>query len=66
MAVRMLETMQAYLADVGITMNIEVVDTATWNETRMNGTAEMTVGNMTAKTGDPMHTLAAPSPARST
>ena len=56
-AVRMLETMQAYLADVGITMNIEVVDTATWNETRMNGTAEMTVGNMTAMTGDPMHTL---------
>ena len=38
-------------------MNIEVVDTATWNEARMNGTAEMTVGNMTAMTGDPMHTL---------
>ena len=56
-AIRMLETIQAYFAEVGITMNIESVDTATWNETRTKGNAEMTVGNMTAMTGDPMHTL---------
>ena len=56
-AVRMLETLQAYFAEVGITMNIEVVDTPTWQEALANGTSMMTVGNMTAMTGDPMHTL---------
>ena len=56
-AVRMLETIQAYFAEVGITMNIEVVDTPTWQEALTKGTSQMTVGNMTAMTGDPMHTL---------
>ena len=44
----MLETLQAYFAEVGITMNIEVVDTPTWQEALANGTSMMTVGNMTA------------------
>ena len=56
-AVRMIETVQAYLAEVGITMNIQVVDTPTWQEGLTNGTSQLTVGNMTAMTGDPMHTL---------
>lgn len=56
-AVRMLEVLQGYFAEVGITMNIEVVDTPTWQEAMNKGTSEMTVGNMTAMTGDPMHTL---------
>ena len=57
LAVRVLETMQAYLAEIGITMNIEVTDTPTWQEATQNGTAQATVANMTANTGDPTHTL---------
>ena len=55
--VRMAEIVQQYLAEVGITMNIEVVDSATWTEINMNGTAEASTMNMTCTTGDPAHTL---------
>lgn len=56
-AVRMLEACQAYFDAVGIKMNIEVVDTPTWVEALTKGNSMLTVGNMTAMTGDPMHTL---------
>ncbi len=56
-AVRMIETCQAYFAEVGITMNIETVDTATWNDANAKGTSMLAVTNMTAMTGDPMHTM---------
>ena len=57
LAVRVLETIQAYLAEIGITMDIEVTDTPTWQEATQNGTAQATIANMTANTGDPTHTL---------
>ena len=55
--VRVLETMQAFLAEIGITMNIEVADTATWIDANSKGSHEVTMGNMNATTGDPAHTL---------
>lgn len=33
---------QGYLAEVGITMNLNVVDSATWNDERTNGTVQLT------------------------
>ena len=55
--VRVLETIQAFLAEVGITMTIEVADTATWIDANSKGTHDVTMGNMNATTGDPAHTL---------
>ncbi len=56
-AVRLLEIMQQYFAEVGVTMNIQVVDNATWIESNNNGTSDVSICNMTASTGDPAHTL---------
>ena len=54
---RMMEIIQANLADVGIALEIEIVDTPTLNEANNKGLSELTVGNMTANTADPAHTL---------
>ena len=56
-AIRVLEIMQQYLAEVGITMEIQSVDNATWIESNTNGTSDVSIVNMTASTGDPVHTL---------
>ena len=55
--IRMTEIVQEYLAQVGIVMTVESVDSATWLGAQQNGTANFTTGNMTANTGDPVHTL---------
>ena len=52
LAIRVLETVQAYLAEIGITMNIEATDTPTWQEATQKGTSQATIANMTANTGD--------------
>ena len=54
---RILEIIQAYLADVGIALEIEIVDTPTLNDANNKGLSQLTVGNMTANTADPAHTL---------
>ena len=56
-AVRLLEIMQQYFAEINVTMNIQVVDNATWIESNNNGTSDVSICNMTASTGDPAHTL---------
>ena len=56
-SVRLLEILQQYWAEIGITMEITVVDTATWQEQNMKGTSDASIMNMTATTGDPHHTL---------
>ena len=55
--VRMAEIVQQYLAEIGLTMEINVVDSATWTEVNMKGTADASTMNMTCTTGDPAHTL---------
>ena len=50
---RMLEAVQAYLADLNITMNITVSDTATWIDSLNNGTCDITLISLTSGTGDP-------------
>ncbi len=56
-SVRLLEILQQYWSEIGITMEIQVVDTATWMESNMNGTSDTSISNMTATTGDPHHSL---------
>ena len=56
-SVRLLEILQSYWAEIGVTMEIQVVDSATWQEANMNGTSDTSICNMTATTGDPHHTL---------
>ena len=56
-SVRLLEILQQYWAEIGVTMEIQVVDTATWMEANMNGTSDTSITNMTATTGDPHHSL---------
>ena len=53
----MAEIVQQYLAEIGLTMEINVVDSATWTEVNMKGTADASTMNMTCTTGDPAHTL---------
>lgn len=55
--IRILEIIQAYLKEININMEIQAVDTATWNENNTKGNSQMTIGNMTANTTDPAHTL---------
>ena len=52
-SIRLLEILQQYWAELNITMEIQVVDTATWQESNMNGTSDTSICNMTATTGDP-------------
>ena len=56
-SIRLLEILQQYWAEIGVTMEIIVVDSATWQEQNMNGTSDTSIMNMTATTGDPHHTL---------
>ena len=56
-SVRALEAMQPYLQEIGVTMNIEVVDAATENDMNARGVTQAAIFNMTAMTGDPAHTL---------
>ena len=53
--IRLVEVIQQELAEVGINVTIQVVDTATWSEITMLGNADLSVGSMTANTGDPAH-----------
>ena len=50
---RALEVLQAYLADLNITMSITVSDTATWIDSLNNGTCDITLISLTSGTGDP-------------
>lgn len=54
---RALEVLQAYLADLNITMSITVSDTATWIDSLNNGTCDISIASMTAATADPAHAL---------
>ena len=54
---RMWEIVQAYWAEIGVTLNISQGDSATWVEAYTNGTCDMAPMNMTAMTLDPAHTL---------
>ena len=56
-SVRLLEILQQYWAEIGLSMEITVVDTATWMEALNNGSYDTALGNMTATTGDPHHAI---------
>ena len=53
--VRMAETIQAYLAEIGVTMEIETYDAATWMSMNRDGSAAISINNLTADTFDPDH-----------
>ena len=55
--VRLFEILQQYWAEVGITMEIQSVDTATWQESLVTGTSDTSLSNMTTTTGDPHHAI---------
>ncbi len=55
--VRLVEIAQAYLAEIGITLEIQSVDTATREDLNNKGQSDISLMNMTASTGDPAHTL---------
>ena len=55
--VRLFEILQSYWAEVGITMEIQSVDTATWQESLVTGTADTSLSNMTVTTSDPHHAI---------
>ena len=56
-SIRLLEILQQYWTELGITMEIQVVDTATWIDANTKGTSDTSICNMTATTGDPHHSL---------
>lgn len=53
--VRMAETIQAMLADIGIQLEILRYDPATWQSMNRDGTALMSINNLTVDTYDPDH-----------
>ena len=55
--IRSAEAMQAYLADLGITLTIEPADAATWQDALNKGTCDISIASMTAATADPAHAL---------
>ena len=50
---RMAETMQAMLSEIGVTMEIETYDAATWNAKSRDGSAQLTINNLTVDSYDP-------------
>ena len=53
--IRLGEAMQAMLSQVGIKINIKIVDAATWQTMNREGKAMLSINNLTADTGDPDH-----------
>lgn len=53
--VRMAETIQAYLQKINVTMEIETYDAATWMSMCRDGSAAMSIQNLTVDSFDPDH-----------
>lgn len=53
--VKMAETIQAYLREIGVTLEIESYDAATWMSMCRDGSAAMSIQNLTVDSFDPDH-----------
>lgn len=50
---RMAEVIQSYLAEINVTMEIETYDAATWNSMNHDGSAQLSINNLTVDSYDP-------------